>query len=125
MNELGKISRIIDRELPGAAKEVLLVLDGTTGQNGLVQAKQFSEIAGVTGMMLANTANALYVWSKGVPQDFILGGAGAADGIVIAGITGVLLAELLGEIIERMKRGTQRPTRIFRNGEFVEEEEAK
>ena len=52
MNELGKISRIIDRELPGAAKEVLLVLDGTTGQNGLIQARQFSEIAGVTGMVL-------------------------------------------------------------------------
>ena len=52
MNELGKISRIIDRELPDAAKEVLLVLDGTTGQNGLLQAKQFQEIAGVTGMAL-------------------------------------------------------------------------
>jgi len=52
MNELGKIGRIIDRELPGADKEVLLVLDGTTGQNGLIQAKQFSEIAGVTGMVL-------------------------------------------------------------------------
>ncbi|MBQ9967909.1 MAG: signal recognition particle-docking protein FtsY [Oscillospiraceae bacterium] len=52
MNELGKISRIIDRELPGAAKEVLLVLDGTTGQNGLMQARQFSQIAGVTGMVL-------------------------------------------------------------------------
>ena len=52
MNELGKISRIIDRELPAAAKEVLLVLDGTTGQNGLLQAKQFREIAGVTGMVL-------------------------------------------------------------------------
>ena len=52
MNELGKISRIIDRELPTAAKEVLLVLDGTTGQNGLLQAKQFQEIAGVTGMAL-------------------------------------------------------------------------
>ena len=50
MNELGKISRIIDRELPGCDKEVLLVLDGTTGQNGLLQAKQFKEIAGVTGM---------------------------------------------------------------------------
>ena len=52
MNELGKISRIIDRELPDAAKEVLLVLDGTTGQNGLLQARQFQEIAGVTGMAL-------------------------------------------------------------------------
>lgn len=79
-------------------------------------------IAGVVGMMLSNTANAIYVWSKGVPQDFVLGGAGAFDGIVIAGIVAVLLAELLGEVIERMKRGTQRPTREFRNGEFVKEE---
>lgn len=82
-------------------------------------------IAGVIGMMLSNTANAVYVWSKGVDQDFILGGAGALDGIVVAGLVGVLLAELLGEIIERMKRGTQRPTRIFRNGEFVKEEEPR
>ena len=50
MNELNKISRIVNRELPDAAKEVLLVLDGTTGQNGLIQAKQFKEIAGVTCM---------------------------------------------------------------------------
>jgi len=52
MNELGKISKIIDRELPDADKEVLLVLDGTTGQNGLLQAKQFKEIAGVTAIAL-------------------------------------------------------------------------
>ena len=50
MNELGKISRILERELPEASREVLLVLDGTTGQNGLIQAKQFKEIAGVTAM---------------------------------------------------------------------------
>ena len=52
MNELNKISRILQRELPDAAKEVLLVLDGTTGQNGLIQAKQFKEIAGVTALAL-------------------------------------------------------------------------
>ena len=52
MNELNKISRIVNRELPDAAKEVLLVLDGTTGQNGLIQAKQFKEIAGVTAIAL-------------------------------------------------------------------------
>ena len=52
MNELNKISRIVERELPKAAKEVLLVLDGTTGQNGLIQAKQFKEIAGVTAIAL-------------------------------------------------------------------------
>ena len=52
MNELGKISRIVDRELPDADKEVLLVLDGTTGQNGLLQAKEFKQIAGVTAIAL-------------------------------------------------------------------------
>ena len=52
MNELAKISRITERELPDAARETLLVLDGTTGQNGLVQAKQFKEIAGVTSVAL-------------------------------------------------------------------------
>ena len=52
MNELNKISRIVERELPEAEREVLLVLDGTTGQNGLIQAKQFKEIAGVTAIAL-------------------------------------------------------------------------
>ena len=52
MNELGKISRIVDRELPDADKEVLLVLDGTTGQNGLMQAKEFKQIAVVTAIAL-------------------------------------------------------------------------
>ena len=52
MNELNKISRIVERELPDAQREVLLVLDGTTGQNGLIQAKQFKEIAGVTAIAL-------------------------------------------------------------------------
>ena len=52
MNELNKISRIVERELPEASREVLLVLDGTTGQNGLIQAKQFKEIAGVTAVAL-------------------------------------------------------------------------
>ena len=52
MNELNKIRRVVDRELPRACKEVLLVLDGTTGQNGLIQAKQFKEIAGVTAIAL-------------------------------------------------------------------------
>ena len=52
MNELNKISRIVSRELPDASREVLLVLDGTTGQNGLIQAKQFKEIAGVTALAI-------------------------------------------------------------------------
>ena len=52
MNELNKISRVIDRELPDCARETLLVLDATTGQNGLIQAKQFKEAAGITGIVL-------------------------------------------------------------------------
>ena len=52
MNELNKISRVIDRELPGCSRETLLVLDATTGQNGLIQAKQFKEAAGITGIVL-------------------------------------------------------------------------
>ena len=52
MNELNKISRIIDRELPDAARETLLVLDATTGQNGLIQAREFNETASITGVVL-------------------------------------------------------------------------
>ncbi len=52
MNELNKIRRIIDRELPQADVETLMVLDATTGQNGLIQAKQFLETSGLTGIVL-------------------------------------------------------------------------
>lgn len=52
MNELAKISRVVRRELPDADLETLMVLDATTGQNGLIQAKQFSETAGITGIVL-------------------------------------------------------------------------
>lgn len=52
MHELNKISRVVERELPGCARETLLVLDATTGQNGLIQAKQFQQAAGITGIVL-------------------------------------------------------------------------
>ena len=52
MNELNKIRRIIDRELPEADVETLMVIDATTGQNGLLQAKQFLETCGITGIVL-------------------------------------------------------------------------
>ena len=52
MNELSKIRRVISRELPEASVETLLVLDATTGQNGLIQAKQFAEATGLTGIVL-------------------------------------------------------------------------
>lgn len=52
MDELAKISKVIDRELPGCSRENLLVLDATTGQNAVMQAKQFGEAAGLTGIVL-------------------------------------------------------------------------
>ena len=52
MNELAKINRVIDRELPGASRENLLVLDATTGQNAVIQAKEFSKAASITGITL-------------------------------------------------------------------------
>ena len=52
MDELGKINRIIDREYPDALRETLVVLDGTTGQNALAQAKQFNEVAKISGIVM-------------------------------------------------------------------------
>lgn len=52
MNELGKVFKIVDREFPEANKEVLLVVDATTGQNAVVQAKTFKEVADITGIVL-------------------------------------------------------------------------
>lgn len=115
--------------LPDEPEEITLdpiVVYGLAG--GLIaylfgRSRRCAFIAGTVGMMIADTANAVLVWNRGIPQRFVLGGAGAFDGIVYAGLTAVLLAEILGEILERMKRGTRRPTRVFRNGEFVKEEE--
>lgn len=52
MDELGKIQRIIDRELPNVSQDILIVLDGTTGQNALIQAKEFSQVTNITGIVL-------------------------------------------------------------------------
>ena len=52
MDELAKINRIISRELPNASRETLLVLDGTTGQNAVMQAKKFKEAADITGLVI-------------------------------------------------------------------------
>ena len=52
MAELGKMKRVVAREVPGAPHEVLMVVDATVGQNGIVQARQFLDVAGVTGIVL-------------------------------------------------------------------------
>ena len=86
MNELNKMSRVIDRESPDSSKEVLLVLDATTGQNGLIQAKQFGQSAGITGIVLTKldgTAKGGIVLAiareMGVPVKFVGLGEGIED----------------------------------------------
>lgn len=83
-------------------------------------------VAGVLGAMIADVWSAIDVWASGVNQPLVLGGAGAADVIVISGLTAVLLAELVGEIIERMARGRQRDEkRVFDGGDFRERGRSK
>ena len=83
-------------------------------------------IAGVMGVMLADIAQAVINWSQGINQRLVLGGAGAMDAIVISGLIAVLLAELIGEIIERASRGNDKPKdRRFEDGEFVRGEKRK
>ncbi|MBR6114492.1 MAG: signal recognition particle-docking protein FtsY [Oscillospiraceae bacterium] len=86
MNELNKIRRVIDRELPEASVECLMVLDATTGQNGLIQAKVFTESAGLTGIVLTKldgTAKGGIVFAitdqLGLPVKFIGVGEGVDD----------------------------------------------
>ena len=78
MNELGKINRILEREYPEAYRETLIVLDATTGQNALVQAKEFAEVAGISGIVLtkmdgtAKAGIAVAIQSElGVPVKYI------------------------------------------------------
>ena len=86
MDELAKIRRIVDKRLPGAEPEILFVLDATTGQNGLAQAKAFHEAVGLTGLVLTkldSTAKGGIVFSiedaLGVPVSFIGVGEAVAD----------------------------------------------
>ena len=86
MNELSKLRKIIDRETPDAAKETLLVLDATTGQNGLQQAKVFRETAGLTGIILTKldgTAKGgicvAIAQERGVPVKYVGLGEGIDD----------------------------------------------
>ena len=86
MDELAKINRVIQRELPDAAKETLLVVDATTGQNGIAQAKEFRGAAEITGLILTKldgTAKGGVVLTikkqLGIPVKFIGVGEGIDD----------------------------------------------
>ena len=83
-------------------------------------------VAGVLGAVIADVWSAVEVWMQGVSQPLRLGGAGAMDVVVISGIVAVLLAEFLGELLERMSRGTHPDeSREFIDGEFVERSRQK
>ena len=86
MNELAKMDRVIDRELPGASKETLLVIDATTGQNGVIQAESFNEACTLTGIVLtkldgtAKGGIVINISNKlGVPVKFVGVGETADD----------------------------------------------
>ena len=86
MNELGKINRILEKEYPEAYRETLVVLDGTTGQNALVQAREFAEVADITGIILtkldgtAKGGIAIAIHSElGIPVKYIGGGESIED----------------------------------------------
>ncbi|HOQ14435.1 MAG TPA: signal recognition particle-docking protein FtsY, partial [Bacillota bacterium] len=86
MDELAKINRVLSRELPDSSRETLLVLDATTGQNAVVQAKEFKRAADITGLILTKldgTAKGGIVISikeeLGIPVKFIGVGEGIAD----------------------------------------------
>ncbi|MCR4607621.1 MAG: signal recognition particle-docking protein FtsY [Oscillospiraceae bacterium] len=94
MNELSKIRRVVDRELPDADVETLMVLDATTGQNGLIQAQHFLESAGITGIVLTKldgTAKGGIVFAiseqLGIPVKYIGVGEGIDDLIPFDGKT--------------------------------------
>lgn len=83
-------------------------------------------VAGILGAVIADIWSAVEVWMQGVQQPLRLGGAGAMDVILLSGLVAVLLAELVGEVIERFSRGRNPdPDREFVDGEFVERSREK
>ncbi|MER2143741.1 MAG: DUF1614 domain-containing protein [Eubacteriales bacterium] len=80
-------------------------------------------IAGTLGVMLANVGSWLYARSMGADQRLVLGGAGGYDVIVIAGLLAVLMSELVGELVERITRGRNKPSREYVNGDFIRREQ--
>lgn len=119
----------LGRALPADPAEMAIdpvIVYGVSG--GLIayifgRSRRCAFIAGTLGVMLANLAAWGYANAQGANQRLVLGGAGGFDVIVFAGLLAVMLAELVGEIVERIKRGRQKPTREFVNGDFVRREQ--
>ena len=83
-----------------------MILTGIAG--GVIAWRRSAFIAGVLGVIIADIVGGVSLWMKGINQTVHLGGAGALDAVVIAGITGVLMCELVGEIMERIRTGRAR-----------------
>ena len=123
---------LMGRLLPEEPEQAFMdynVLYGLAG--GLVayvfgRSRRSAFVAGVLGSLIADGLAAAAVWREGVAQPLVLGGAGALDTTVIAGLSAVLLAELIGELIERATRGRRRDEdRLFEGGEFRERSRTK
>ncbi|MBR3505129.1 MAG: DUF1614 domain-containing protein [Clostridia bacterium] len=122
----------LGRLLPEEPEQVFMnynVLYGLAG--GLIayilgRSRRCAFVAGILGSIIADTVSALAVWRAGIGQPLSLGGAGALDATVIAGLSAVLLAEFVGEALERASRGRRRDkTRVFEGGEFRERSGSK
>ncbi|MBO4299728.1 MAG: DUF1614 domain-containing protein [Clostridia bacterium] len=120
------------RLLPDEPEQAFMnynVLYGLAG--GLIayvsgRSRRSAFIAGVLGALIADVWSAFEVWRGGLSQPLALGGAGAFDVVMIAGLTAVLLAELVGEAAERLSRGGRRDgRRVFEEGEFRERSRVK
>ena len=122
----------LGRWLPDEPEQTIIDPNYIYGLAGGVLAYVFgrsrrgSFVAGVLGAVIADFWSAITVWRSGVAQELALGGAGALDVIVISGLVAVLLAELAGELIERIVRGRRRDeSRDFEDGEFRERSKSK
>ena len=122
----------LGRLLPEEPEQALMnynVLYGLAG--GVIacilgRSRRSAFIAGILGSVLVDAASAATVWRAGIDQPLSLGGAGALDATVIAGLSAVLLAEFVGEAIERARRGRRRDgRRVFEGGEFRERSKSK
>ena len=120
---------VLGRVLPADPAEMVVdptLVYGAAG--GLIayvfgRSRRGAFIAGTLGVMLANVASWAYANAMGASQRLALGGAGGYDVIVIAGLLAVLLSELIGELLERARRGRRKPSREFVNSDFVGREQ--
>lgn len=113
----GALVFLLGRILPNEPENIVIDPNYVYGLAGgvvayaLGRSRRAAFICGVLGVLLADTAVAVVNWANGLSQTLTLGGAGAMDVVVISGLLAVLLAELMGELIERMARPQRRENR--------------